>query len=448
MGTGILLMSKITVRELESMRKRAMASGKAIVVNESTGRGAGVLRIRALPTGRIAFYYRYTDSDARRDDYPIGTYSPDGRGGGYTLEDARSRVDELKILYRGGTRDVRRHLDAQERADAEALKRQEHERTRHSAGTLKALLQAYLDHLHADGKQSWNDAKSVLTLHVITAFPDLVEKRANEIEPSDLVIIFDRLTHTCNFRRTLGKARSYLHAAYNLAVRAPFTSTIPHEFRGFAVTSNPVTPLPTYIELSAPGERVLTQQELRTLLRELSNVDSMAARAIRACINLGGQRPTQLLRLSPKDIDQERGVLTVKDGKGKRVRERLHVLPLDPVEHIITKCLEVNKQGPFLFSSNGKAATNISTLDDLIKVISGATYHLKDLRRTCETELARLGVSRDIRAQILSHGLSGVQERHYDRYSYMDEKRDSLKQWNAYLHILETTDGTAPMPKK
>src|SRR5690606_22396552 len=54
----------------------------------------------------------------------------------------------------------------------------------------------------------------------------------------------------------------------------------------------------------------------------------------------------------------------------------------------------------------------------------------KDMRRTIETLLAQeLRVSKDIRAQIQSHGLGGVQDRHYDRADYGDQIRASLIAW-------------------
>jgi hypothetical protein len=57
------------------------------------------------------------------------------------------------------------------------------------------------------------------------------------------------------------------------------------------------------------------------------------------------------------------------------------------------------------------------------------TFSLSDIRRTCETMLAASGVSQDLRAQLQSHGLGGVQNRHYDRHGYMDEKRATLSKW-------------------
>ncbi len=50
--------------------------------------------------------------------------------------------------------------------------------------------------------------------------------------------------------------------------------------------------------------------------------------------------------------------------------------------------------------------------------------------------LAGMGVSKDLRAQLQSHGLSGIQERHYDKHSYIDEKRITLEAWNQRIDTL------------
>ena len=44
-----------------------------------------------------------------------------------------------------------------------------------------------------------------------------------------------------------------------------------------------------------------------------------------------------------------------------------------------------------------------------------------------------LGASPDLRAQIQSHGLGGIQAKHYDRHDYMAEKTAALAGWAAYL---------------
>ena len=54
---------------------------------------------------------------------------------------------------------------------------------------------------------------------------------------------------------------------------------------------------------------------------------------------------------------------------------------------------------------------------------------MRDLRRTVETHMAALGISSDVLAQIQSHGLGGVQARHYGCHDYMPEKRAALQVW-------------------
>jgi len=75
--------------------------------------------------------------------------------------------------------------------------------------------------------------------------------------------------------------------------------------------------------------------------------------------------------------------------------------------------------------------------------MGGEPFDLRDVRRTVETMLASMGLSRDTRAQLLSHGISGVQAAHYDRHGYTDEKRAALVAWEARLEEIETRRRTS-----
>ncbi len=75
--------------------------------------------------------------------------------------------------------------------------------------------------------------------------------------------------------------------------------------------------------------------------------------------------------------------------------------------------------------------------------MGGESFDLRDIRRTCETMLAGMGISRDTRAQLLSHGLSGVQAMHYDKHSYTGEKRAALVAWEARLDEIRTGNKAA-----
>ena len=58
----------------------------------------------------------------------------------------------------------------------------------------------------------------------------------------------------------------------------------------------------------------------------------------------------------------------------------------------------------------------------------------RDIRRSIETRLQALGVSREVRAQLLSHGrTSGVQQKHYERHDYLPEKTIALAELERHL---------------
>jgi integrase len=89
-----------------------------------------------------------------------------------------------------------------------------------------------------------------------------------------------------------------------------------------------------------------------------------------------------------------------------------------------------------LFATS-KAVLSLDTLSrrvtELAAEMTGPPFLFRDLRRTAETEMAAIGFSVDLRAQLLSHGLGGVQSLHYDKHSYLPEKQAALAAWERHL---------------
>jgi hypothetical protein len=171
-------------------------------------------------------------------------------------------------------------------------------------------------------------------------------------------------------------------------------------------------------------------------------------RALRLSLRLGGQRGLQLLRVRRvEDVDLEKDVITLYDPKGRRAEARVHALPLTAgakaeVEFLVS--LAETLESPWLFASQASKLNN-GTVSKLVNMISkefvaagtsARPFRFDDLRRTVETTMASLRISKDIRAQIQSHGISGVQARHYDRWEYMDEKRTTLEAWGKHLEYV------------
>jgi hypothetical protein len=134
------------------------------------------------------------------------------------------------------------------------------------------------------------------------------------------------------------------------------------------------------------------------------------------------------------------------DGKGRRKRPRVHELPLIEEAVVILQPMVQRAEAlrcNWIFTSNGTVPIVPDTLAATVSKIAEEmvaghetrfSFIPSDIRRTVETLFASKGISRDIRAQIQSHGLSGVQIRHYDKHDYRDEKRRVLEFLATLLH--------------
>lgn len=325
------------------------------------------------------------------------------------------------------------------------------------AHTLEKLFAAYVGHLRKQGKQAAYDAENIFANHVAAAHPEAAAMPANAVTARDVVALLRPLTEAGK-GRTAAKLRSYLRAAYALAARAALDSDAPAAFIAFNVAANPVQDTGALSKYSRALSRALKEPELYAYWQALEDSPAGPARdALLLLMLLGGQRPAQLMRATVADVDIAGALLTLRDPKGKREQARLHTLPLsEPALVVVKRCLaraEAQhakrgdpKQPRYLFSSHGGAPLRPETVtqaaadiaDTLLtkpkaERIVGEPFQLRDLRRTAETRLAALGVSRDLRAQIQSHGLGGIQGRHYDKHDYANEKRAALDAWAAFL---------------
>jgi hypothetical protein len=108
----------------------------------------------------------------------------------------------------------------------------------------------------------------------------------------------------------------------------------------------------------------------------------------------------------------------------------------------------------WLFSTDDRAGMREETISELVKNLSvemveageaREPFQLRDLRRTAETMLAKLGTGPNIRGEVQSHGLGGVQKRHYDQHDYLEEKRTALQLWASHLATVKvgTAGGTS-----
>ena len=307
--------------------------------------------------------------------------------------------------------------------------------------TLKALIDAYIGYLKSAGKSSADDVRRLVTLHVYEAFPSYSSAPARDLKRQQATEIFRKLVEAGK-GRTASKVRSFLHAAYELALGVDGDAAAPSAMEGFQIEFNPIAATKSLAQFNRVGQRHLSMSEFRSFWVRLSTMGSAASDAARVGVLGGGQRIAQLLRGTSLDYDLDVDVLTLFDGKGRRRVPRRHDIPLPPTAAAIVRTriglIPSEAEDRRIFGTTvpdtvGDVVAEIST--EMIKSKEAMVpFGWTDLRRTVETLLIeKLRVSKDLRGQILSHGLGGVQDRHYDRANYIRQMRPVLVRWDAWI---------------
>lgn len=419
-------------------------------MSDPAARGAGRLQARRLASDEVVFYYRYTAPDGVRVRIPLGSFDAKGAEG-ISLAEARLKAGELSRRYQSGERDLRGALERDERerqavVDADTRLRQA--AAAREAGTLGVLVTAYVDHLDRAGKTSADAVRAMLKRHLETAHPKLWSKPAADVTPEDGVAILSTLVDAKKMREA-GKLRAAMRAAYALAIRSHTDPSAPASLRELGLRANPFADLAAIAGGSNARERALSVEDLRTYWQDLAAQPEPVRSLLRFHLLTGGQRVEQLARAQVSAWDEDAETLTLLDPKGRRTTARRHVVPLLPDAVDAIGRMATDRAGPYLFTVTAGAtpcsfASANQRLRDVVTALVKAKkvsvpFTLGDLRRTVETRLASLGVSREIRAQLQSHGLGGVQARHYDRHDYLAEKRDALELLRG---LLETKSAT------
>ncbi|MEZ5842781.1 MAG: tyrosine-type recombinase/integrase [Hyphomicrobiaceae bacterium] len=185
--------------------------------------------------------------------------------------------------------------------------------------------------------------------------------------------------------------------------------------------------------------RALSDDELVTLYSELPrHLDEPRWIAVRLML-LTGARMSEVLNATAGEF---------KDGVWRLPAERsknghAHVLPLPAsVQRLVARALELSGGDRLL-----KPYSNSAFRKPFAK-LSLEHFSLHDLRRTCASGMARIGVERLTISKVLNHRTAdrlSVTGLHYDHHDYMQEKHDALARWATYVDGL-TAGGARVVP--
>lgn len=317
-----------------------------------------------------------------------------------------------------------------------------------SPDTLGDLLSAYCDMLEEAGKYSHKAVRSTLVKHVELAHPKLWKKAASKITLDDCMDIVAAVKNA-GVARQADKVRAYIRTAFSEAINARSDVNAIPALRRMKLTQNPAREIRKVKGSSVARDRALSLSEFRAYWRRIQQLPEPRRSLAMLHVLTGGQRQQQLVRVTQADIDRDSMTLTQLDHKGRRLKPRVHTTPLLPEALELIDSLYGG--GDFVFSCNGgDSGVDIGYFNSIAgevcadmqkaEELEGKPFTAGTIRATIETRLMKkpYRVSSDVLARLLSHGLGGIQARHYQHDSLHDEQIEALqKLWRMVNDIPE-----------
>jgi integrase len=192
-------------------------------------------------------------------------------------------------------------------------------------------------------------------------------------------------------------------------------------------------------------DRILTDAELRSVWRAAEAAGYAFGDFVKVAI-LTGQRPGEVSGMRREELHGDTWILPSERVKNKKS----HSVPLSrQAMAIIEAAPQVSSEYVFSYAE-GRPLRGFHHAKQALDKASGVGgWTLHDLRRTCASGLARLGVSIAVIEQILNHrggslaGVAGV----YIRHQFETEKRAALQQWADHVDRLCAQSFSALVPQ-
>ena len=335
-----------------------------------------------------------------------------GRVGDLTLQDAREKAREAIAATRQGVR-----VNAEKRRER-TIARQVEAETGYRPGSFGETAERYIRSeckMLARGA----DVEAVIRRHLL---PPWGERQLDELRRRDLTALLDPIIES-------GRTQS-AHKLREVAIRIVNWAIDRGDIElNFLATASRGRRRAGILRRTR-RDRVLTDDEIRAIWQACYHVGWPFRDFVRLALMLG-QRREEIAAMEWVELDLQRRLWVIP---AERYKTRVeHAIPL-PAPAIELICSMPRVCERFVFSTApGTHFSGFSKskarLDDLSRV-SGWRIH--DLRRTVRTNLAALRVDTNTAERVLGHVIGGVRGV-YDRYAYLDEKREALDRWAARL---------------
>lgn len=352
------------------------------------------LAIRISSTGYKSFVYRYKfNSETKR--YTLGKY-PD-----LTLAEARELSKDMTAKVRLGIDPI-----LEKRSNKDNYTDQKFE------VLAERFLSNYVPTLRGSTQYNY---RIIIESRII---PEFGSYQINSITQKMIVNYLDKIAYEQGKTTYANRIRARLSTIFNYGIKRDLAK------------QNPVSGSPKYNESSR--ERYYTEKEIKELWNGFETIHE-PTQSIFKMLLLLGQRKSETMKMRWRDLEFDNDIWIIPKEIAKN--KQMHHVPLSPmaIELIEGK----SKATEYVFSYKGRHLKNIrSSINKIREITSVKDFRVHDLRRTTATFLAKLGADRTVVGKILNHkGLANdsAVTAIYDRYSYAEEKRAVLDNWNNKL---------------
>jgi integrase len=299
-------------------------------------------------------------------------------------------------------------------------------------GTITGLLDSF-ERLKAKpaGLRSWNEMRGLIEHN----FREYLDKAPAELTRSDIRAVLDAAVS--RGAPISGKRASrYLGRVFSWAVEREL------------VPANPMAgvDLDELTVAERPRQRVLSDDELRAVWRAALEAGSPFGDLCRLYL-LTGLRREEAAAMKWSDFDAA-GVLTL----GATKSDQPHRLPLPAAAVEIIWAQPKRGDHVFTLRTGSPVAgrtTNWHRENQKLATTAGTapwTWH--DLRRSCRTLLARIGVDDLVAELILNHALPGKLRRTYNLHKYEGEMLAALEQLAGFIdQVVEGKANVVKLPR-
>jgi integrase len=364
---------------------------KEVVYWDAACPGFGV---KITPAGRKVFVvlYRTGGGGSRLRKYTIGTY------GRVTLHQARVAAQKVFAARLEG-----RDLAAEKRAA----------RKRMTVDRVEDLLEAYITQ-HVSQNRSARGTSQMLRRELAS----WSNRSIHEISKRDVIEVVAAVE-----QRGAGVAANKILKAIKTFLRWCVGRAVLDHSPAEGI------PLPTK---EVPRDRVLTDDELARVIIAAREIGGTYG-GIVELLALTGQRREEAARCLWDELDLQSRIWTLPNLRTKNAKP--HIVHLS--DQAIAVLRQAKRRGTFVFSLTGaRPFQDFSNAKRELDAKSGVTgWRLHDLRRTCVSGMAALGVAPHVADKILNHQsgtISGVAAV-YQRHQFMSERKAALEKWGAHV---------------